>query len=560
MPKFWLQKEGSEDWHEVDAPDVDSAASKLASGVITKSNEALPAFPEEPLTGWDKFGHGMIDPLYGVQQLYAHTAQSPEKAQAADKMVAAREANLKARGMRDFEWARVGGRMVPGAAVGGLASGVGLGSGIIASAVGGAGTEMLNPVTEINNEDFWEQKGKQGVVGGVAGGVAGGVIRGGANLIGGALRPDARALVDAGVQLTPGRMAGGILSRAEDAFKSWPIIGHFIRGAEGRTLQTYNTSTINQALEPIGRTLPAGTPAGHDAITYATQALDHAYDSILRSNPNWVLTPNLAPRLFRDIAGTAQIAQSSLPPQGVGQQFATILRDRVLRTLDPLRQGQPLPVAVVDSLDAELRHFVTTYRGAGDPAQREMARFLADIRGSLRDTLTLSNPQAAQALRNTDYAYAMLTRVQEAAAQRRGSMGVFTPMDMLAAVRKQDPTVRKNAYAQGNALMQQFAETAQRVIPSGLADSGTPERIMWHSLPALAAGGAKGASMMGVPGPALAGLAGGAAAYSAPGMSLVNMTVRNPSPFRQVIGNVIRNNAPIAAGAMEPSLQDMVWE
>lgn len=543
MAEFILRKEGDDETrYKIEAPDLATAAGMLANGVLEKTDRGTFALPEPPLSALQKMGEGAMDPLYGLQQFHAHTFGTPQEAIDFDNKIKQREADLKARGMQEGDWSRAGGRMAAAIPVAAATGGMGL-PGAIA---GGALLEAANPVMD-EQDGYWTQKGEQAAVGGAAalGGTAAGKAVG--TVISPKLRADARRLVNAGVDLTLGRMAGkagGWIQRAEDAFGSFPFLGAFIRGAQGRSIESYNTAHINQALEPIGARLGANVPAGHEAVRAATDAADNFYNNIL-NNPNLRLPPTIWPHLENEIQQTSQLA-SSLPPHGQGQQFQQILHNHVWRDLEPLTQGQSISGRQVKDLDAQLRYFVDAYRGSRDPSDRIMARYLDDVRSSVRDALAATNPTEAAALKRADYTWAMLTRIQDAAQRRVGSEGVFSPTDMLYAIRKQDKTVRHNAFAQGDALMQDFAEVAHRLLPSRLPDSGTAERHLYTHIPKALAGGA------GALGLAKTAIATGAASlpYTSGGQSLMNMAARS-GPL-STLADYVRTASPYIGTMAEP--------
>lgn len=549
MAEFILRKEGADETrYKIEAPDLETAAGMLANGVIQKTDQGTFALPEPPLSVLQKMGEGAMDPLFGLQQFHSHVFGKPQEAINFDNRIKQREADLKARGMEEGDWWRAGGRVASAIPVAAATGGMGL-PGAIA---GGALLEAANPVVD-EQGDYWQQKGDQALIGGVSalGGTAAGKAVG--TVISPKLRADARRLVDAGVDLTLGRMMGkpgGWVQRAEDAFGSFPFLGAFIRGAQGRSIESYNKATINQALEPIGVRVPATVPAGHDAVNFATNQLDHAYNGILR-NPNLQLPPTIWPHLESEIQNTATLA-STLPPNSSGAQFQQILHNHVWRDLEPLAQGQSLSGAALDRLDGQLRYFVDAYRASRDPSERAMARYLGDIRSSMRDALAATNPAEGAALKNVDYAYAMLTRIQNAAQRRVGSEGVFSPTDMLYAIRNQDRTVRHNAYARGDALMQDFAEVAHRLLPSRLPDSGTAERHLYTHIPKALAGGA------GALGMAKTALATGAATipYTSGGQSLMNMAARS-GPL-STLADYVRNASPYLGTMTEPLTHNLL--
>ena len=73
----------------------------------------------------------------------------------------------------------------------------------------------------------------------------------------------------------------------------------------------------------------------------------------------------------------------------------------------------------------------------------------------------------------------MYSRIRRAAVQRVTSDGIFTPVDLLAALKGSDTSVGKGAFAKGKSPMQDLAGAGSRRIRQQLGDSGTPERHIW---------------------------------------------------------------------------------
>jgi hypothetical protein len=117
--------------------------------------------------------------------------------------------------------------------------------------------------------------------------------------------------------------------------------------------------------------------------------------------------------------------------------------------------------------------------------------------------------------------------------------GVFSPAQLLAAIKRNDPTKDKAAFARGAARLQEFGEQAQKVIGDTVPDSGTAGRAaMMHMI------GAMGAEQLD---PRL--LAGGAALalpYTRPGAAAARFAVRSPQA-RESVSKAVRRGTPAAA-------------
>ena len=118
-----------------------------------------------------------------------------------------------------------------------------------------------------------------------------------------------------------------------------------------------------------------------------------------------------------------------------------------------------------------------------------MGSLISKVQGSLRDMVQRANPQQAAILSAINKGWAGLVRVRGATASigaaNRG--GVFTPANLMGAVKAADKSVGKGSFAKGKALMQDIAQNGQELLPSSVPDSGTAGRGLLTG--ALLAGG-----------------------------------------------------------------------
>lgn len=439
---------------------------------------------QTPLTALERFGHGMMDPIYGAAQIGAR--MGPEEGGAAfgqagpspsemDKIARDREAayqsGRKIGGDTGVDWARIAGNVLSpvdlaiSAALGPMAPET-LAGKIGVSALGGAAGGILS---QTEGEDFWSEKGKQ-FLEGMAGGAA---IGGAGAAIGTAIAPhmssDAAKLAEAGVQMTPGQMAGGLARRTEEALlKNFPILSYFVRGAEKRSVESFNRATLNQALEPVGGALPKDVKIGYEAVDHAAGEIGRAYESAL-SGASLAQDADFA----NSMAALRQVGNTMVPERR--EQFLAILDDKLLRRFD---EAGTMNGTALKQAESSLRKEAMKYRRSTDADQQGVGIALEQARNVLRANVLRQNPEAAPQIRNADAAYAMLVRIEDAAGRRLRSDGVFSPTDLMAAVKQDSPLIsgRRRAFAHGDALFQGWSRTAQRVLPSEVAESGTVER------------------------------------------------------------------------------------
>jgi hypothetical protein len=413
---------------------------------------------------------------------------------------------------------------------------LGLGRPIAEAALSGAVAGGLQPTQ--GGENFAVEKAKQagfGAAGGAVAGVAGKALSG---AIAPRLGPDAALLASRGVRMTPGQMAGGMAKRAEDSVASVPVAGSFIGAAQRESVHSFNRAVIDDALAPIGAKLPAGTEPGREAVRYADDAVSDAYNRVL---------PRLALRAdaqFNSDIQTLRTMASNMP-RDQADQYERILANHLFDRLAPTGTmlGGDLKIA-----ESDLGRLASQYRGSALASERQLGDAIRETQEVLRDSLMRQNPKDAPELQKINAAFARLVRVEGAASNRSTSGGVFTPGDLLTAIKRGDTSSRKKAFATGGALGQDFAEAGQRVLPQKTPNSGTPERAMWAGL--LGQGG------MIEPKTAIAlGLA--TAPYTGPALTAVNRLAQPAGPVRQGISNTAQALGALLAPAFGMDAQSV---
>lgn len=280
-----------------------------------------------------------------------------------------------------------------------------------------------------------------------------------------AYQASVKALQDRGIKLTPGQMRGGQVRRLEEAHKSDPLVGEAIRNAENEAITGFNKAMYNEVLKPIGEKF-TGEEAGTKGVKEVGDRLSRAYDEI---KPRLSLNPD--DELLSDLS-EIRSRSSELPP-AQEKQLEAILNNRVLHRL---REGA-MDGEAFKQVESELTTLARSYKSSSDAAQRELGGHLEEVTGALRDNLErTASPEVRERLKDINTGWAMLTRLEGAAGRRATSGGVFTTGDLLGSIKTADKSVRKRTFARGDALLQDFANQANDVLPNRLPDSGTAER------------------------------------------------------------------------------------
>lgn len=342
-------------------------------------------------------------------------------------------------------------------------------------------------------------------IGTAAGGVGAGIAR----ALGSATRPrvgnDQRLLTDSGIGLTPGQNAGGVAKAIEDKATSLPIVGDIINSSRQRGIEDFNAAAIDRARLP-GSTAPR---VGRDALAGIRQELGAAYDAVLNRSQ-----VDLNDQQFAAAINNLRQMAQALPAQEQ-RAFDEILNREIGSRMAPngVLSGENLQMAK-SGLGQRADRFGTST----DAYQRDLGDAIRQAREELQDLVRRSNPQNATELQAIDRAYANFKRLQRAASSVAAPNGVFTPAQLVNAVKAMDKSKDKRAFSEGTALLQDLAEAGKNVLPSKVPDSGTAGRLMSNvfslgGLTSLAGG--------------LAGAIPAYLAYSRPGAAAINATVNN---------------------------------
>ena len=502
----------------------------------------------------DKIVTGITDPIHGGAQLLANAlpanvvqagnrlnnwvadktglvARLP--AGGVDQQVRSREAEYQAQrasaGDTGFDWWRTAGSMVSPAnlALPSGPAGLSLGAKMLASAgIGGAGA-ALAPVG--GNGDFWSDKAQQVGAGAVFGGAAPAVANGVARVISprASTNPGVNLLTKEGVQPTIGQTLGGWVGALEEKAQSIPFVGDAIANARGRARDQFNQAAINRTTAPIGQRVDG---IGVDGVRKAGDLISDAYTAAKGQLGGFRLDQQAG----AELAQLRQLASTGLE----GRERSTFNR----YFQDYIAGNPGFTADKFKEFDSKIGGDIARF-GQGDAYQQKLADALKEAQRIITENAMRANPQAAQALRAADQAYANLVRVEGASTAAKGAAGVFTPGQLLTAVRGADRSVRDRATARGTALMQDLAAAGNTVLGNKVPDSGTAGRLLT---------GAAGAAAMANPTLVVGGGLAGIGMYTPTAQNALRFLVSARPQSAQPVADALRETIP---GLLAPAAQ-----
>ena len=465
----------------------------------------------------ERFGFGMADPIYGTAQLAArirppgmgqggfaglgmttppalskYAPATPDypllgPPEQVDRIVKQREDEYNARRREgrmgaageygvgqdqlDTDWWRLGGNVAsPANFIPIGPPGAGLGARAAMGAVRGAAAGAEQPVT---SDNFWTTKGEQTGVGAVLGAAFEPV----ASAVAGKVKPVVQTLIDAGMNLTPGQSGGAIARLLETLSGKIPFVKGLVTANQGKAIESFNPAIWNQALAPIGKSLPKGAEPGFELNTKASDLVDEFYHDLM---PRLSYDPNGSNTVIDAVAQ----AEKNLAPGAQRNDFY----NRIASIWDA-KTGDALK-----DLDKKLGYDANRYIRSQDPAQQDLGTAIQDVRNAVRQRLGEMNPEAKADLDAADKAFAQMRVLQNAAAKNPAT-GIFTPRNVLATTGQGNYGASQGRLAEGGALLQPFAAAAENVVGSrigGKAPLTASDLLAAEAIQALFTGGAIG--------------------------------------------------------------------
>lgn len=265
------------------------------------------------------------------------------------------------------------------------------------------------------------------------------------------------------VYLTPGMERGGQARALEEAAKSDPARAQAVIEAENHSIDTFNRAAYRRVLSPLGETVLDDAPVGRAGIKALKAREDAAYAEV---------KPHLRGRMDPQLQSDFKQAKQGLTP---AQQ--EVVDTKLGQYVWPRFQHGQIDGATYKTIESDLTTLAKGYKGSSQQYEREIGQAIEKSLDAIQDNAgRYTDPKWKARLQAVNRSYALFARIRDAAQSDLDSGGRFTPREIMAAVRRGDKGVGHGSFAQGDALLQDFAEPAMDVLPSKLPDSGTAYR------------------------------------------------------------------------------------
>jgi hypothetical protein len=322
-------------------------------------------------------------------------------------------------------------------------------------------------------------------------GIAAGVSSPIANYLGGVIGSKFRGpakeaidyLAESKIGTTIGSHLGQMGQRLEAAASSVPIIGDIIHaGGNKGFLREFNKAAYNQVNDALGIPQNPNISAGRKGIEEVARNTSDLYNSTI-SNMGIKLMPSNpydnAKNYFRDIVSSAELGK--LKPDEANR----VLKELNENLFDYAKGNKGyISGEALQKADSKINDLATKWRQS--PQTYDMGNSMRNAMITLRDALEAENPQYAAQYVKAREGFRRLATIERASLASKGvnnttnllsESGIFTPNQLLGGIKFADKSNRKQAFAEGNALMQKFAESADQYFPK-YPDSGTAYRVM----------------------------------------------------------------------------------
>jgi len=430
----------------------------------------------------------------------------------------------------------------PAEIIGSIPTGMGIGGMLARRGVGtlGQAVGMGSFYGGAAGEDTLSSRAGGAAVGGLVGGAVSKAIP--------AISEPAKKLLGRGLPMTVGQMIGGGAKTLEEAATSIPFVGAPIKRGMGRAIEGFNEATYNEILSPLGVSIPKGA-TGREAYKAAKDAISAAYNK---------LVPQLDIPPAANIKSAAQeimdTVKSNLGDSEYGKKAYEVFEDVIKRQLlSRVDEAGGISGADLQRALSNLRSESIEY-ATDDVFLSKASAGMRDVADAVAEALAKNNPAHAARLKLINESFSKLIPAERATTLLGAKQGKFTPAQLLSSIRATEPSLRKQAFARGEARLQEFAELADEVIGSQLPTSGTTERLLTTGLltgGGYGMGGASGGlAGIGLP---LVGTPIASLMYSPAGRRTLEEILKRTPPVKTAVS---RSVAPPVAGMLAPDISE----
>lgn len=195
------------------------------------------------------------------------------------------------------------------------------------------------------------------------------------------ITPEARRLMDAGIQVTPGQAYGGLVERAEEFGKYVPFLGRSIENAQDRVGSRVFQRSLDDALAPLNLDAPI-TAKGADGINRIEVAIDNAYNA---SVPRTFATTQDAMAAIQTMKGSAK--HLPLLSRDNKALFNQYIERKLVPEMKRLGVNGNVEGRSMKDIDIDLGKQERKFKSSDQPDTQELGIAFEQLKLALRESL-----------------------------------------------------------------------------------------------------------------------------------------------------------------------------
>jgi hypothetical protein len=254
--------------------------------------------------------------------------------------------------------------------------------------------------------------------------------------------PEAQALLDRGVDLTPGQMnPKGVVNQLEENAQSLMGQGPMIKAARENAATDFSKAGAREAAAPGAQIADNADP--RVMLDDAYKSFEPLYEQAKgfpivtqKGSPVIVNTGSNEPLAAR-VAKLATVKKGTAAARANAKEYAENELSRHFKTSDDLLEAR-----------SNIRTKIRDLKGSTNSVDKDTAEILSDIEQSFTDALNSQLPaDALKALKTADASYGKFKVFEDAMYRAKDQPGGFTPSQLSQAARDSVPS--NGAYARG---------------------------------------------------------------------------------------------------------------
>jgi hypothetical protein len=281
--------------------------------------------------------------------------------------------------------------------------------------------------------------------------------------------PKARELEKKGVQPTIGQsfrdtpsIGSRLFTAIEEFSTSYPGVGPVIQNERKKALIQTNNNLLNEAIAPLGIKLPKDK-VGFEAYDFVDNELDKAYSRVL---------PKLK---ISNVSGLTNKMIDNVQESGLSKDSQEYVVKKIVKNISDSSKDNVLSGNKLKNIETEFGRLERQFVPKGG-FEGEIGLVFKQLKNQLRDEIELQNPD--QNLQKINSVYRNIGPIADAMSQASVKEGVFTPAQLLRALRKADKTKRKKQFLKEQMPLQKSAQLAEDVLGGAFPDSATASRLV----------------------------------------------------------------------------------